>query len=243
MLEECDKSDLLVREQVYLDTFTPVFNTCPVAGRPPGFALWSKASQDSFRQLARARAALITHCPRGHLYDEANTYRNARGTPFCRTCAAERTRAVLAAETPEQRDRRIQKQSAYHEANKETRYARMRKYAAARKDEKRAYDQQRAALKAERDRERRMSMTPEQQEARRQSKRDYYAANRETVKVQLAESYRRRHPVPEPPTTCRNGHPYEDGSFRIWRNKKLCQVCRAATKRSYRERTKAKNPT
>lgn len=38
---------------------------------------------------ARARAAGITHCPRGHEYDEANTYRPARGGRDCRACRRE----------------------------------------------------------------------------------------------------------------------------------------------------------
>lgn len=43
----------------------------------------------------RARAA-VTSCPRGHAYDEANTYTN-RGRRFCRACANERGRAQRAA--------------------------------------------------------------------------------------------------------------------------------------------------
>lgn len=34
---------------------------------------------------------LKTHCPRGHLYDEANT-RRYRGKRYCRQCAADRTK-------------------------------------------------------------------------------------------------------------------------------------------------------
>lgn len=30
-----------------------------------------------------------THCPRGHAYDEANTYRNAKGYRWCRACRRE----------------------------------------------------------------------------------------------------------------------------------------------------------
>lgn len=34
-----------------------------------------------------------THCPQGHEYDEANTYRTAVGTRNCRTCGRLSTRA------------------------------------------------------------------------------------------------------------------------------------------------------
>lgn len=43
-------------------------------------------------QVMRDKAALITHCPKGHAYDEANTrvYKNNRR---CRACARDRERA------------------------------------------------------------------------------------------------------------------------------------------------------
>lgn len=34
----------------------------------------------------RRRGARTTHCPRGHPYDQANTYINASGHRFCRAC-------------------------------------------------------------------------------------------------------------------------------------------------------------
>jgi hypothetical protein len=33
-----------------------------------------------------------THCPRGHAYDEANTYVNPRGQRLCRACGRDRMR-------------------------------------------------------------------------------------------------------------------------------------------------------
>lgn len=33
-----------------------------------------------------------THCPRGHAYDEANTYINPKGHRLCRACAQQRRR-------------------------------------------------------------------------------------------------------------------------------------------------------
>ena len=38
----------------------------------------------------RRAAAIVTHCPQGHLYDEANTMIDGRGARVCRTCHNER---------------------------------------------------------------------------------------------------------------------------------------------------------
>ena len=50
---------------------------------------------------ARARAALVTHCPRGHAYDEANTgtqpTRYGGTARYCRTCHRDAARARRAA--------------------------------------------------------------------------------------------------------------------------------------------------
>ena len=49
-------------------------------------------------ELNRTRAKLITQCPNGHLYDEANTYRGpAGGGRQCRTCHIEKQRQRRAA--------------------------------------------------------------------------------------------------------------------------------------------------
>lgn len=45
-----------------------------------------------------ARRAAVTHCPAGHAYDDANTYRAPNGTRKCRACKRDRTRAVRAQE-------------------------------------------------------------------------------------------------------------------------------------------------
>ncbi|MGH7474177.1 MAG: HNH endonuclease signature motif containing protein [Candidatus Methylomirabilales bacterium] len=37
-----------------------------------------------------ARQRAITHCPKGHPYDEANTYRSRKGSRSCRQCGRER---------------------------------------------------------------------------------------------------------------------------------------------------------
>lgn len=41
----------------------------------------------------RRAGARKTHCPRGHAYDEANTYCRPSGARFCRACAALRDAA------------------------------------------------------------------------------------------------------------------------------------------------------
>ena len=37
-----------------------------------------------------------THCPRGHPYDEENTYRDKRGFRYCRICERDKTRRLRA---------------------------------------------------------------------------------------------------------------------------------------------------
>ncbi|MDJ1136239.1 HNH endonuclease signature motif containing protein [Streptomyces iconiensis] len=44
-----------------------------------------------------ARRAAVTHCPTGHAYDEANTYRAKNGTRKCRACKTTAQRAARAA--------------------------------------------------------------------------------------------------------------------------------------------------
>ncbi len=41
-----------------------------------------------------ARAARKTHCPKGHPYDDDNTYRNRDGSRRCRTCQAARAKGT-----------------------------------------------------------------------------------------------------------------------------------------------------
>lgn len=46
--------------------------------------------------MARGHYALLTHCPHGHPYDEANTQYHRNGARRCRTCRAlSRKRAAL----------------------------------------------------------------------------------------------------------------------------------------------------
>ncbi len=45
------------------------------------------------RGNAGAREREKTHCPQGHPYDAANTYRDKRGSRSCRACGRERAQA------------------------------------------------------------------------------------------------------------------------------------------------------
>ncbi|MFE0877291.1 HNH endonuclease signature motif containing protein [Streptomyces smyrnaeus] len=49
-----------------------------------------------------ARRARVTHCPAGHAYDAANTYRAPNGTRKCRACKREGARAKRAVEREQQ---------------------------------------------------------------------------------------------------------------------------------------------
>lgn len=55
--------------------------------------------------MRNGKFALATHCPRGHVYDQANTYRDRKGRR-CKQCNAERQAMLRANETPEQREQR-----------------------------------------------------------------------------------------------------------------------------------------
>jgi len=133
ILEECARVDLLEREQAYIDGLRPWFNVAPKAGTPP-------PATPEFIARLRERMAAITHCPKGHLYDDANTYVGKAGKRICRACNAERVTGVYAKETPEQREARRQRVKANYERDKQGRAVRMREYYEAHKAEKREYD-------------------------------------------------------------------------------------------------------
>jgi group I intron endonuclease len=138
ILEECAKSDLLIREQVYLDAFKPIFNSCWIAGRVTSPEVNARRAES-----LRARAALITHCPKGHAYDAENTYISKKGNRICRQCNTERVARVYASETSEQTAARLQRNLDYHTRHRDQRLTAMRTYVTAHKDEKRAYDRAR----------------------------------------------------------------------------------------------------
>jgi hypothetical protein len=100
---------------------------------------------DHKTNMENGRFALTTHCPRGHEYNEANTYINKKGKRICRACNALRVSAIYADETPEQREERRQRVSESHAAHRDERLAKMREYVLAHKEEKRRYDAARRA--------------------------------------------------------------------------------------------------
>lgn len=232
VLEECGRLELCEREQAYIDALRPQFNVYPSA---------SKRTEELYALLAergRQRSKVVTHCPQGHEYTEENTYRDRVGRRVCRACNADRVSGIYARETPEQREARRQRMADYHAATKDQQAEQRRAYTASHKEQKRAYDVERRALANQQRRERHASETPERREARREAKRADYWRNRDKNVQDLRERYRRTHPIPEPATACKKGHPYPDNSLNS-DGTRLCKVCRAASKRAYLERVKA----
>jgi hypothetical protein len=58
------------------------------------FERWVAASRRAGRRPTRRpkRTGRPTECPRGHPFDEANTYTRKNGTRYCLRCAAENKR-------------------------------------------------------------------------------------------------------------------------------------------------------
>lgn len=136
VLEECprDRSVLEQREQHFIDAIRPVLNMVQSAKR--------HVSDEHIAKLValnKARFSAVTECPRGHPYDEKNTYINA-GKRICRACNRLRIAIRIAAETPERRAARLSAMRFYHESNRAERNEAMRKYAAQHKAAKREYD-------------------------------------------------------------------------------------------------------
>jgi hypothetical protein len=69
--------------------------------------MWEKGRQGLDPDATRARHRAVTHCPAGHEYTEANTYRYPDGRRKCRACDAE-----AAAEAQQTEKRRAQKREA-----------------------------------------------------------------------------------------------------------------------------------
>ena len=145
IVEGCapDRRVLEEREQYYLDSLKPALNVVRSAKR---HVLDEHVAK--LVALNRARLCGKTHCPCGHEYTEANTYRNKKGKRICRACNAERVAAIYSNETPEQRELRKARVRANYLANREKRLVAMKAYAASRKAEKREYDREYRLRKA-----------------------------------------------------------------------------------------------
>jgi group I intron endonuclease len=140
IVEECSRMMLWIREQHHLDSSRPEYNVAVKVGR--------RTKDKMHRPIdaaARARADLITHCPRGHAYDEKNTYRGRTGKRICRACNAARAFALYSKQTPEQREQEKLRMKTQYQANRTVRLAKAKDYALVHKAEKRAYDQRRRA--------------------------------------------------------------------------------------------------
>lgn len=151
ILEECAQERLYEREQHHIDAERRDYNSMPKV------TVVTKEMRRKMVASLRARAALITHCPRGHEYSEANTYRNKRGKRICRECNALRVSATYTRETPEQRESRLQRVRQYFERTREERERQMLEYRKLNRDKKAAYD--RAHLAEKRARRARYKLT------------------------------------------------------------------------------------
>lgn len=182
VVEECNRDELLIREQEYIDTLNPVFNVCPKAGSREG-SKYTPEQLEKARIIHSARAALVTHCPHGHEYTEDNMMeRKGKKVRICLACNALRVSAIYAAETPEQREARRQRAAVYAATN-EGQKAKLREYAAAHKAEKHAYDVSRHERANELKRQRRAEMTPEQRAQLSEQKRQSYLRHQETARA------------------------------------------------------------
>jgi|SRR5580700_4878603 group I intron endonuclease len=241
VVEECDKADLLAREQHYLDTAKPVFNVCPKARSREG-SKYTPEQLERAKAIHGARAALITHCPKGHEYTEANTYSNAKSKRICRTCNTIRVKSVYASETPEQQETRRARANNYYERTKHMTAEAMRAYAEAHREEKREYDRSRREITKEQARQRRAARTPEQREESIARKREEYAANlgrplipqcdrmTDDVRARISATLKAKRT-----THCPNGHPRDDVHLRVTNSGKIeCRTCRNERKKAKR---------
>lgn len=57
---------------------------------------WGTHSENTYDQVSAGthNIARRTHCPQGHPYDEANTYRKPSGARTCRTCKRDKRKAA-----------------------------------------------------------------------------------------------------------------------------------------------------
>lgn len=125
VIEHCARGERFEREQFHIDRLKPELNVWKTV-----FPLDSLPPEVLAKRIAalRARAALITHCPKGHEYNKANTHVNKKGKRICRACATDRMRAKLQRESPEQREARRRRAAVYYAANRDMLNARSCEY-------------------------------------------------------------------------------------------------------------------
>ena len=236
VLEECPKDVLEAREQHYIDTLKPALNSITEIKRRYGVEMRAKMAAS-----LRARAAKITHCPKGHAYDAENTYIGNKGKRICRRCAYERNTAAFQNETPEQREVRLQRAGVYYEANRESLLEQQAVYTAAHKDAKRAYDRANRAKLTAQKRVAFQAMSVEERAAHNARKMESYrkthppvslAERGAKISAALKALPTRRGP------TCPHGHPYDDTNTLIEKSGKyVCRTCRNGRKRAKRAAT------
>jgi group I intron endonuclease len=180
VIEECPADQLEAREQHYINLLKPKFNSITDVKRR-----FSAEARAKIAAAMRARAALVTHCPRGHEYTSANTYLNKKGKRICRACNAIRAANRIAAETTEQRAVRNAKNMAHYVANHESALKTRRAYVASHKAEKREYDRIHQALRTKRLRERMKAQSPEERELRLAKRREYRRRFKEKKELTL----------------------------------------------------------
>jgi len=163
VIEECPRERLFEREQFHIDVLKPDYNSMPVV------TVFTAEMKRKLKASQQARAALITHCPKGHEYTPENTALN-QGKRICKACNRERVMAVYASETPEQREARRQRAAEYYQRTIDARRAKQAEYTANTKDQKRAYDEAHRAESTARRRARIQAETFEQRANRLQRK-------------------------------------------------------------------------
>ena len=217
ILEECerDRATLAAREQEYLNTFRPSFNALS----------WATLSRLGSPQPLRLD---LTQCPRGHLYDAANTGYTKKHQRYCRRCAADRSIAKYEHKTSFRADGPICERG--HEWTPDnTRILKSgtrqcKACAAERKRTRNERTRERYNSGPEL-RERRRADHERHREERLAQMREHGREIRATTRAEriAAGTYRKTE-------TCRRGHPWTPENTIQWSKKRLCRTCRDAAR-------------